>query len=76
MDALIEAGEEEGILEESDRDLVRSAVEFGDKIVREVMTPRPSVFAVAAEMTLAEFLRCWKRGPSRACLSSRARSIP
>ncbi len=56
VDALIEAGEEEGILEESDRDLVRSAVEFGDKIVREVMTPRPSVFAVAAETTLAEFL--------------------
>jgi putative hemolysin len=56
VDALIEAGEEEGILEESDRDLIRSAVEFGDKIVREVMTPRPSVFAVAAEMTLAEFL--------------------
>jgi putative hemolysin len=56
VDALIEAGEEEGILEESDRDLVRSAVEFGDKIVREVMTPRPSVFAVAAETTLADFL--------------------
>jgi CBS domain containing-hemolysin-like protein len=56
VDALIEAGEEEGILEESDRDLVRSAVEFGNKIVREVMTPRPSVFAVAAETTLADFL--------------------
>jgi putative hemolysin len=56
VNALIEAGEEEGILEESDRDLVRSAVEFGDKIVREVMTPRPSVFAVAAETTLADFL--------------------
>ncbi len=57
VDALIEAGEEEGILEESDRELVRSAVEFGDKIVREVMTPRPSIFAVAAEATLEEFLR-------------------
>lgn len=56
VDALIEAGEEEGILEESDRDLIRSAVEFGDKIVREVMTPRPSVFAVAAATKLADFL--------------------
>ena len=46
VEALLEAGEEEGILEESDRDLVRSAVEFGDKLVREVMTPRPQVFAV------------------------------
>ena len=63
VDALIEAGEEEGILEESDRDLVRSAVEFGDKIVREVMTPRPSVFAVAAETTLAEFLEMLEARP-------------
>ena len=56
MDALLEAGEEEGILEESDRELVRSAVEFGDKVVREVMTPRPAIFAVPEGMTLAELL--------------------
>jgi CBS domain containing-hemolysin-like protein len=56
VEALLEAGEEEGILEESDRDLVRSAVEFGDKLVREVMTPRPEVFAVPGSITLEEFL--------------------
>src|SRR6202453_1128740 len=56
VEALLEAGEEEGILEESDRDLVRSAVEFGDKLVREIMTPRPSVFAVSGSITLEEFL--------------------
>ena len=56
VEALLEAGEEEGILEESDRDLVRSAVEFGDKLVREVMTPRPEVFAVPDTITLEEFL--------------------
>jgi CBS domain containing-hemolysin-like protein len=56
VEALLEAGEEEGILEESDRDLVRSAVEFGDKLVREVMTPRPEVFAVPQSITLEEFL--------------------
>lgn len=55
MEALLEAGEEEGILEESDRDLVRSAVEFGDKVVREVMTPRPEIFAVRGNLTLKEF---------------------
>lgn len=57
VDALLEAGEEEGILEESDRELVRSVVEFGDKVVREVMTPRPEMFAVPETMTLAEFTR-------------------
>ncbi len=56
VEALLEAGEEEGILEESDRDLVRSAVEFGDKLVREVMTPRPEVFAVPSDITLEKFL--------------------
>ena len=56
MDALLEAGEEEGILEESDRALVRSAVEFGDKVVREVMTPRPAIFAVPEGMSLAGLL--------------------
>ncbi len=56
VEALLEAGEEEGILEQSDRELVRSAVEFGDKLVREVMTPRPAVFAVHASITLERFL--------------------
>ena len=55
MDALLEAGEEEGILEESDRELVRSVVEFGDKLVREVMTPRPEIFAVSGALTLEQF---------------------
>ncbi len=60
VEALLEAGEEEGILEESDRDLVRSAVEFGDKLVREVMTPRPRVFAVPQSITLEHFLELLK----------------
>ncbi len=56
VEALIEAGEEEGILEQNDSDLVRSAVEFGDKLVREVMTPRPEIFAVPESTTLEQFL--------------------
>jgi CBS domain containing-hemolysin-like protein len=60
VEALLEAGEEEGILEESDRELVRSAVEFGVKLVREVMTPRPSIFAVKSATTLEGFLELLK----------------
>ena len=52
VDALIEAGQEEGILEESDRELIQSVVEFGDKTVREVMTPRPEIFAVPGDTTI------------------------
>src|SRR5206468_4893641 len=38
IDALISAGTEEGLIEEEDRELIQSVVEFGDKIVRKVMT--------------------------------------
>lgn len=55
FDALLEAGEEEGIFEEGDRELVRSVVEFGDKVVREVMTPRPEIIAVPSTLSLAAF---------------------
>lgn len=63
VDALIEAGQEEGILEESDRDLIQSVVEFGDKTVREVMTPRPEIVAVPVTMTIAEFTELLKQHP-------------
>jgi CBS domain containing-hemolysin-like protein len=55
VDALIEAAEEEGILQESDRQLIQSVVEFGDKTVREVMTPRPNIFAVPDTTTIESF---------------------
>jgi len=63
VDALIEAGQEEGILEEGDRDLIQSVVEFGNKTVREVMTPRPKIVAVPATMTIAEFTELVKKHP-------------
>ncbi|HLY99299.1 MAG TPA: hemolysin family protein [Candidatus Angelobacter sp.] len=63
VDALIEAGREEGILEESDRELIQSVVEFGDKTVREVMTARPEIFAVPAETTIAEFTDLLQKRP-------------
>jgi len=63
VDAFIEAGQEEGILEESDRDLIQSVVEFGDKTVREVMTPRPEIVAVPVSTTVAELTELLKKYP-------------
>jgi CBS domain containing-hemolysin-like protein len=54
VDALIEAGQDEGILEESDRELIHSVVEFGDKTVRDVMTPRPDIIAVSDDTTVEQ----------------------
>ena len=54
IEALISAGTEEGLIAEEDRELIQSVVEFGDKVVREVMTPRPNIIAMSAESTLEE----------------------
>lgn len=54
IEALMLAGEEEGIIEKGDRELIQSVVAFGDKTVREVMTPRPRLVAIRADATLEE----------------------
>jgi putative hemolysin len=54
IDALITAGAEEGIIEENDRKLIQSVVAFGDKTVREVMTPRPAMVTISADATLED----------------------
>ena len=54
IDALISAGTEEGLIQEEDRKLIQSVVEFGAKVVREVMTPRPNIVAISARSTLEE----------------------
>jgi CBS domain containing-hemolysin-like protein len=54
IEALIMAGEEEGLIEKADRELIQSVVAFGDKTVREVMTPRPRVVAIRQDATLDE----------------------
>lgn len=54
IDALITAGAEEGILEEDDRRLIHSVVAFGDKTVREVMTPRPAMVTISADASLED----------------------
>jgi CBS domain containing-hemolysin-like protein len=63
VDALIEAGQDEGILEESDRDLIHSVVEFGDKTVRDVMTPRPAIVAVSADTTVEQLTHLLSQHP-------------
>lgn len=54
IEALVEQAEEEGIIEPEQGDLIEQVVEFSDKRVREVMTPRPDIVAIAADATLEE----------------------
>src|SRR5690606_28378689 len=46
--AFIDAGQEEGILEQDEGVMIQSIVQFGDKVALEVMTPRTQI--VAAEI--------------------------
>src|SRR6202035_4913944 len=54
IEALVEQAEEEGIIQPEQGDLIEQVVEFSDKRVREVMTPRPDIVAVAADAALEE----------------------
>ena len=63
VDALIQAGQEEGILQEGDRALIQSVVEFGDKTVREVMTPRPEIVAVPITTNVEQLTELLRQKP-------------
>jgi CBS domain containing-hemolysin-like protein len=54
IEALVDAATEEGIIEQDEARLIEQVVEFGDKRVRDVMTPRPDVIAIRASATLEE----------------------
>ncbi len=52
--AYIDTAEQEGIIEGEERRLLQSIVDFGDTLVREVMTPRPDIVAVRVDATIAD----------------------
>jgi len=54
IEALVEVAEEEGIIEPEQANLIEQVVEFSDKRVREVMTPRPDIVAMQADASLEE----------------------
>jgi CBS domain containing-hemolysin-like protein len=57
LEALVEVAEEEGILKREEADLIEQVVEFSDKRVRDVMTPRPEVVSIPADATVEQLRR-------------------
>ncbi|MCX6551899.1 MAG: hemolysin family protein [Acidobacteria bacterium] len=53
-EAYLDAGEQEGLIERDERQLLQSVVDFGDTLVHEVMTPRPDIVAIRSTATLDE----------------------
>jgi putative hemolysin len=56
IQAFIDAGEEEGILEADEGEMIQSIVHFGDKVAREVMTPRTQIVAIDVNSPLDKLL--------------------
>ena len=57
VQAFIDVGEEEGILEGGEGKMIHSVVEFSDRMARELMTPRIDVLAFDARRPLSELAR-------------------
>jgi CBS domain containing-hemolysin-like protein len=57
IEQLVEAAEEEGILQREQAHLIEQVVEFSDKRVREVMTPRPDIVAIPASASIEHLRR-------------------
>src|SRR5436190_10380376 len=54
IEALIDVGEAEGIIEEEERELIQSAIEFGETTVSEIMTPRTEIAALPKSATVRD----------------------
>lgn len=57
IQAFIDAGQEEGILEHGEGEMIQSIVHFGDKVAREVMTPRTQMVAIDINSSVDELLQ-------------------
>jgi CBS domain containing-hemolysin-like protein len=57
IQAFIDAGQEEGILEQDEGEMIQSIVQFGDKVAREVMTPRTQIVAIDINSTVEKLLQ-------------------
>jgi CBS domain containing-hemolysin-like protein len=52
IETFIDEATEEGIIDKGEDELLRSVVEFGDKVVREVMTPRETMVCIRRGATI------------------------
>jgi len=57
IEALVEAAQEGGMLAGDKAQLIEQVVEFSDKRVLEVMTPRPDIVAIPANATIEQMRR-------------------
>ena len=59
----IDIGEEEGIVEESEAEMLQNVFKFGDRKVYEVLVPRPETTFIEKGITLADFFTTYTQSP-------------
>lgn len=52
--SVVSVGEEEGVIEEEEKKMIHSIFEFTDTVVKDIMVPRTTVFAIEASKTLED----------------------
>lgn len=63
---LIDAGKDEGVIEEEEKEMIRNIFEFGDTMVKEVMIPRVDMACIPSDTKLGSILKLIKKmGHSR-----------
>jgi putative hemolysin len=58
---LVTVGQEEGILQVEEKEMITSVIEFGDTLVKDVMTPRTEIGRVSVDITYPALLEILKR---------------
>src|SRR6202035_4308927 len=54
LETLVEIGEEEGTLQESEGEMIQEIMKLGDKTAKDCMTPRVDTFALPDDLTNEE----------------------
>ena len=63
---VLSVSEEQGVIEEEERQMIHGIIEIGDKTVREVMVPRTDITAIERSTPLQEIVRIFReRGHTR-----------
>jgi CBS domain containing-hemolysin-like protein len=57
LKVFIEESTKEGVIESEDKEMIESILEFGDTIVKEIMTPRVDMIYISKDITLDEMIQ-------------------
>lgn len=61
LEVFFEEGRKEGVIEKEDKEMIESVLEFGDTLVKEIMTPRVDMIYVDKKVTIKDLVNKVKK---------------